>query len=90
MINQAMILSLVRQVLFVMGGVLVSRGYVDEETLNEVIGAIIIIGSSAWALWTRTRTGQIVNTAAVLDKDEQIVLRDPNEARTMPSNVVSR
>ena len=90
MINQAMILSLIRQVFLVTGGVLVSRGLVDEQTLNEIIGAIMIICTSIWALYTRTRTGQIANTAAVLDKDERIVLRNPAEARTMPSNVISR
>lgn len=83
--NQAMILSLVRQALLVAGGSLVTRGYMDAETLNQVVGALLVLGGSAWALYTRTRAGLVAETAkSALEKGEQIVLNSAAEARAIP------
>lgn len=88
MFNQAMALSLLRQVLLVGGGALVARGYFDTETMNQIVGAILILGSSAWALYTRTRTGQVANVAAVLEPGEKVVLKSEREARAIPDSKV--
>lgn len=86
--NQAMVLSLVRQALLIAGGSLVTKGYLDAETLNQAVGALLVLGASAWALYTRTRTGQLANVPDVLKPGEKVVLNSAVEARAIPSTKV--
>lgn len=43
------ILGLVRHLLTFGGGFLVAKGYVDETTLSEIIGAVITIVGGVWS-----------------------------------------
>ena len=44
------ILSLIRQVLTVVGTALVAKGYVDASEIEPVIGALLTIGSVIWSV----------------------------------------
>jgi hypothetical protein len=44
------ILALVRQVLTVVGTVLVAKGYVQATDIEPVIGALLTIGSVVWSV----------------------------------------
>ncbi len=88
MLNSAMALSALRQLFLIGGTWLVARGYFDAATMNEIVGAAMILGSSAWAFYTRTRTGQLSNVAAVLNTGEKVVINDSKEAAALPSKVV--
>lgn len=46
--NQAMVLSLVRSVLIGLGGWFVAKGYIDNDTLTQVVSAIVVVASAAW------------------------------------------
>lgn len=70
--NQAQLLSILRQVMLVGGGTLVSRGWFDAGTLNDLVGAVLIIVGAAWALYERRGAG-IVASAAALPEVRTIV-----------------
>lgn len=46
--NQAMILSIVRSVLIAAGGIFVTKGYLDNDTLQQVVSSIVVIASAVW------------------------------------------
>ena len=46
----ASVLSVVRHVLTFAGGYLVTKGVLDEGTLNELIGGIITVGGIVWGI----------------------------------------
>lgn len=54
--NKEMLVSLVRQMLFVVGGALGFEAFSssNEPTITAIASALVILGTSAWALWTRT------------------------------------
>lgn len=70
--NQAQLLSILRQVMLVGGGILVSRGWFDAATLNDLVGAVLIIVGAGWALYERRGAG-IVATAAALPEVRTII-----------------
>lgn len=61
--NSEQVLSLVRQILLAGGGFAVGKGWVDNETMIAVVGAILVLISSGWAFWER-RDKAIVQAAA--------------------------
>lgn len=44
------ILSLIRQVLTIVGTALVAKGYVQASDVEPVIGALLTIGSAVWSV----------------------------------------
>lgn len=48
--NMDIILGLVRHVLTAVGGILVAKGFIDETTLTQVVGAVITIGGAVWSV----------------------------------------
>lgn len=48
--DSSMIGGIVRTVLAAAGGILVTKGYVDDATLQGLIGAIITIGTGVWSI----------------------------------------
>jgi hypothetical protein len=44
------ILGVVRHVLTFGGGYAVARGWIDEETMMTIVGAVITIGGSVWSI----------------------------------------
>lgn len=61
--NTEQITSLVRQILLAAGGFVVGKGWVDNETMLQIVGAVSVLVASGWALWSRTDK-QIVASAA--------------------------
>jgi hypothetical protein len=49
--NRDQVMSIIRQILMFGGGVAVSRGWIDSETLLAVVGAIVALAGTAWSLW---------------------------------------
>ena len=46
----ASVLSVVRHILTFAGGILVSKGVIDEGTLTELVGGIITVGGIVWGI----------------------------------------
>ncbi len=70
--NQEQVLSIVRQILLFGGGLIVSKGWIDNTTLITVVGALVTLIGSAWAIWSKRPTG-LVASAAALPSVEKIV-----------------
>lgn len=45
--------GIARALLAAIGGILVTRGFIDAETLNTVIGALVTLGVAAWSVWSK-------------------------------------
>lgn len=43
-------LGLARHVLTILGGMMVSRGYMDASAVDTVVGAAVTIGGVAWSV----------------------------------------
>lgn len=54
-----MIFGLLRHLLTLAGGVLVTRGYFDEAMLQTVIGAIIAMVTAGWSVVEKQKTPQL-------------------------------
>lgn len=63
--TQEQVFSIIRQALLFFGGVAVTKGWVDTETMIALVGAAVTIGASAWALYERRAKGLINSTAAL-------------------------
>lgn len=62
--NTEQITSIVRQILLAVGGFVVGKGWVDNETMMQIAGALSVIVGSVWALWTRTKKNIVASAAA--------------------------
>lgn len=53
--NSNELAGVARAILAACGGYFVSRGLVDEATLQQIIGAVITLGVAAWSIWAKRR-----------------------------------
>lgn len=53
--DSSVIGGIVRTVLATVGGTFVAKGYVDADTLNQIIGAVIVLGTGAWSVFQKVR-----------------------------------
>jgi hypothetical protein len=87
--NWEQISSIVRHVLTFGGGFAVAKGWVSEETMLALVGAIITIGGAIWAMMNKTPAA-IVAQAAALPEVQSIKL-EPSAPSALvsatPSNV---
>ncbi len=66
--------TLLRYVLTAIGGLLVSQGYFDEEVLNHLIGAVLIIVPAGLGIYrTVFNKKQLVIAAAAAPNDVAVV-----------------
>lgn len=47
--SAAMWMALARHILTAVGGVLVSKGYTDADTVNTAVGAAVTLGGIGWS-----------------------------------------
>ncbi|MDQ2080242.1 hypothetical protein RA307_08620 [Xanthobacteraceae bacterium Astr-EGSB] len=48
--NKEQVLGVVRHILTFAGGIVVSKGLLDETTMTAVVGAVITIGGALWSI----------------------------------------
>ena len=53
--DKDMIIALVRHSLTFIGGLLIMKGYIDESSLEEVIGSAISITSTIWMIVNKNK-----------------------------------
>lgn len=56
MMNSEMIWGVARAVLAAVGGILVTKGFLDESTLQSVLGAVGVLFTAAWSIWSKSST----------------------------------
>lgn len=81
--------SLVRTLLQTAGAALVTHGYLDDGSLQVVIGALMTLITTAYSLWIRRKAG-LVATAAALPEVKQIVTTPEIAAKVGDRTVTPR
>lgn len=81
--NFEQVMSIVRQMMLFGGGLLVTKGWVDDTNLQLLVGAAITIISSVWAIYTRRNTG-LIASAADVPSVQKIETTSPT-AQALPS-----
>lgn len=51
--NKQAILSGIRSILAIIGGVVTAHGYASDETAKEIIGAIMAVVPIIWGIWDK-------------------------------------
>ena len=67
--------SLVRTLLQMAGAALVTRGYLDDGSMQVLLGAVMAILTTLYSLWLRRKAGLVASAAA---------LPEVREIRTTP------
>lgn len=87
--NFEQVTSIVRQIMLIIGGSLVTKGVIDSGTLQTIVGAVIALASSGWAIYTRRTNGLIASAAAQPEVGK--IVTTPTVADAVPnSKVVSQ
>ena len=81
--------SLVRTLLQTAGAALVTRGYLDDGSLQVVVGALMSLITTGYSLWIRRKAG-LVATAAALPEVKQIVTTPEIAAKVGDRTVTPR
>ena len=53
--NKEQVQGIVRHVLTFIGGILISKGYIDESSLSEVIGASMTLAGVFWSIYLKKK-----------------------------------
>lgn len=84
--NTEQITSIIRQILLAVGGFVVGKGYVDQETMLQIVGALSVIIGSIWAIWTRSDKQIVASAAAKVPvsetSQEKVGIKDPVKPST--------
>lgn len=81
--------SLFRTILQMLGAALVTRGHLDEGSLQVLLGAIMAIVTTVYSLYIRRRAG-LVATAAALPEVTRIVTTPDIAAKVDDPAVTTR
>ena len=57
LMNQAVIMGMLRHALTIAAGGLVTAGYVDGDTANQIAGGMVGVIGVAWSLWDKRVRG---------------------------------
>lgn len=81
--------SLLRTILQMLGAALVTRGYVDEASLQVLLGAVMAIVTTVYSLYIRRKAG-LVAAAAALPEVARIVTTPSLAAKVHDPTVTTR
>ncbi len=62
--NIATVGGIARTILVGAGGFLVGKGWIDAETLDQIVGAIIVIGGGIWSVLQKKKAAKDIAVAA--------------------------
>jgi len=92
--NQDQILSIVRSLLVMFGTSLVTKGFMNSDQLNTVVGVLLpVIGALmtaapvVWGIWRNTHKNTLA-AAAALPKVQTIITTDQVTADKVPNDKV--
>jgi len=75
--NQEKVLGILRHVLTFVGGVLVTRGLIDESLYTELVGAIMTLVGGIWSVVDKNKLKQVVgNVADVVESVKDSINRN--------------
>ena len=53
--------GLIRHGLTFLGGLLVTKGYIDAEMVQEIVGAVMTLGGFVWSVLDKKDGGEVVD-----------------------------
>lgn len=53
--NAAVIGTIARSVLLSLGGVFVAKGYLDNDTMQQVVSAVVVLFTAVWGVVEKLR-----------------------------------
>ena len=53
--------GLIRHGLTFLGGLLVTKGYIDAEAVQEIVGAVMTLGGFVWSVLDKKDGGEVVD-----------------------------
>lgn len=62
--DSSTVAGIARTVLAGLGGILVTKGYLDDATLQQLVGALVVIGTGVWSAFSKKKAADAVSTAA--------------------------
>ena len=77
-------LSAVRTILGVIGGYLVGKGYVTEEMVAQIVGAIMALVPLAWGMWNAKRSEEKTQAREAVAVNVGIKVADNTAGPTAP------
>lgn len=75
--------SILRHVLTFGGGFIVAKGWINADALPGIVGAIITVGGTIWALFNKTETSIVAQAANI---SGTTVVTTPAIAAAVPSS----
>lgn len=78
------LLSAVRSLLITAGSVLVTKGYVDDATLQAIIGAIMVLVPVLWGIWDKYQSEASAKAREVTAVNAGITLSNQSSEYTQP------
>lgn len=61
--NQEQYAAVARQILLMLCGGFVAKGYVDDATLQVIVASLIALGTAGYGIWKRREAGLIQSAA---------------------------
>ena len=62
--TQDEILGIIRHLLTALGGVLVTKGYVDGAGLDTIVGALVAVAGVAWSVYQKRQAAKALAASA--------------------------
>lgn len=67
LLNKEQILSITRQVLMFLGGILVAKGWLTADELVGLIGPVLALAGVAWGIATHTDSAKLTAATKVME-----------------------
>jgi hypothetical protein len=83
------ILGLLRTVLAALGGLMVAKGLVSSDTLNQYIGAFMIVVPAIWSVWEKIKESQAAAAKAHDALNAGIALANASPVNLAPVSAVN-
>jgi hypothetical protein len=75
-------LSAVRSLLIAVGGVLVAQGWLTAELVQQIVGAVLIIGPAVWGMVQKVQADRAAAAQAALALNVGVALADVTVGKT--------
>lgn len=70
------VFGLIRTALAGLGGLVANRGWIDADTMNMVVGAVMVIIPAAWSVWQKYESSRKTAVAETVALNAGIKLAD--------------
>src|SRR5450759_4753267 len=76
--------SAFRSILIAAGAALTAKGYLDDATVNSMVGAAMVIAPAIWGIFDKMRSEQATKAREVVALNAGIQVADATPGKTNP------